>query len=320
MFELVIGGTSIPPVSPEYLQLKKLEYTGSAPTTWAGYENNIAFRPNKNEILLGGGDGYQYPFNLTNQSFGSRTSFPRKISYGSRFSEADSLDGYFVRWGLSSGSAVASAVYYNQNNSGSSVSVGSNGTSYFSQCTVGDNFYMFGGNYGRTVEATNDMKVFYSSGANKTIVSHGTVSQNMCPLLYNCHVGHTDKEIFVFGGVYSASSGNTISRDVWKYDLSTKAWSKVQTTTPVTIGTGTNAPFYAGKFWFLGATTVNGAVANKTLYSFQPASGAWKEEAVYDELETYRSGQLFVYKDKLYYVMPLKSQTYSQDIFTVNLK
>lgn len=316
MLEFMLSGGN--PKSSAYLQLTTLQYTGTPPG-WTGYTNNLIFQPNKKRFVLSGVDTYKYPFDLEANAFTARSSFPRTLSYGSRFSEADSLDGYLVRWGQSNGNYVASALYYNGNDVGINVPVSSTSTGYFHQCTVGDTFYLFGGTYGKSVEGTNDMRVFICSGSNTSIRTDGTVTTDMPVLTYNAYCGHTKDAIYMFGGVNSTSSGNSVTSDVWCYVLSTKRWSKVSTT-PIPISGGGNTPFYDGKFWFLGATASNTEASLQQLWSYRVSDGLWSLEADYAELAGCRNGSLFVYNDKLYYILPMVSGRLGTNIFTINLK
>ncbi|QXO10647.1 hypothetical protein pEaSNUABM48_00177 [Erwinia phage pEa_SNUABM_48] len=301
------------------LTLTELIYSGTPPTGWAGYSNAMIFDASKDRFMLHGpNDGKLYPFDLKTNSFSAPgTPASPTLRMGTRFSEVASNGGAALKWGIAGSNYTNDCYYVNSALNFYSTSSWTGNCSYLQQCLVGNVAYFFGGIYGQTVMNKNDMSVYQWNLLSTGITAHGTTT--MAPLTYNAYCGHDDVSIFIFGGAKSVSGSNTASTDVWRYLLAQKVWQKTANV-PFNLVGGQNAPYYDGKFWFLGATTANDTLLSQQLWSYEVYNATWKLEATYPELAGYRTGQQFVYDDKLYYVMPQNGGQVSTRIFTINLK
>lgn len=317
MLELMLGspGKSVPAV----LKLVDLPYTGTPPVGWSGSDNAIVFDPYLSRLALHGpNDGLLYPFELADSSFTppDTANKSNKLYAGTRFAETASNSGAAFKWGANAGRYQNDMLYVNSSLKFYTASTWAGNTAYHNQCTIGNNAYFFGGTYDTSVMGLRNMAVYVWNLLGTTITAHGTMT--MAPLTYDCFIGHDDASIFIFGGATSTSSSNTRTQEVWRYLLAQKAWQKVSNC-PFPIGGGMNTPYYDGKFWFLGATTISNHTSNKELWSYKVHDASWKLEATYPELSTYRTGQLFIYNDTLYYLFPRVSNLPSTKIFTIRL-
>lgn len=317
MLELMLGSPG--KSAPDVLKLVDLPYTGTPPVGWSGYSNAMIFDPYLSRVALHGpNDGLLYPFSLAGGSFSTPDSANKSnnLRMGTRFAETASNNGAALKWGINGSYYQNDMLYVNSSLKFYTASTWAGNTAYHNQCTVGNNAYFFGGGYGTSVVGLNNMAVYVWNLFSTGVTAHGTTT--MAPLTYNCFVGHDDISIFIFGGVTSASSGNAVTQEVWRYLLAQKTWQKVSNC-PFAISGGMNTPYYDGKFWFLGATTLNSTTLNGQLWSYKVYDASWKLEATYPELNTYRTGQLFIYNDTLYYFFPQVGSSPSTKIFTIRL-
>lgn len=317
MLEMVLGksGKSL----PDLLKLIDLPYTGTPPVGWNGYSHAMIFDPYLFRVVLHGpNDGLLYPFSLAGSSFSVPNSANKSnpMRMGTRFAETASNNGAAFKWGINGSSYLNDMYYVDSSLKFYSTSTWSGNTAYHNQCTVGNNAYFFGGVYGTSVQNLNNMAVYVWNLLSTGVTAHGSLA--MAPLTYNSYIGHDDVSIFIFGGATSTSSGNAITQEVWRYLLAQRVWQKVSNC-PFAITGGMNTPYYDGKFWFLGATITNSTALNGQLWSYKVYDASWKLEATYPELNAYRTGQLFIYKDTLYYFFPQLGGAPSDKIFTIRL-
>ncbi|QKE54478.1 hypothetical protein ACSA002_1640 [Salmonella phage vB_SalM_SA002] len=317
MLELMLGspGKSV----PNLLKLVELPYTGTPPVGWSGYSNAMIFDPYRfRAVLHGPDDGLLYPFELADSSFTppDTANKSNRLREGTQFAETSPMGGAVLKWGVSGSYYKTDMLYVNSSLKYYPASTWTGNAMYFNQCTIDATTYFFGGLYGSSVMSLNNMAV-YKFDLNGTGIN-SDASVTLAPLTYKCFIGHDDASIFIFGGAKSAASGNTVTQEVWRYLLAQKVWQKVSNC-PFPIGGGMNTPYYDGKFWFLGATTINNHTSNKELWSYKVHDASWKLEATYPELSTYRTGQLFIYNDTLYYFFPQVGSSTSTKIFTIRL-
>lgn len=318
MLELMLNSSGV-----VTMELKPRTYTGVAPSGFVPFSHPTILDPvRKRLLLLGYSDAKLYSLDLDTLTFSvPTTSSPvGGMRYGTRFTQASLAGGAALKYGISNttGSFAPNMYYVNSSLGFYTASTWTSNTQYHNQVVVGDDVYFFGGSYGYTTFASNTMAVYKWYLNSTALAAHGTVASGMPPLTYNGVLGTDGTDIYMFGGITSTSSGNASTSDVYKYTLASKSWSKIGTT-PFIMSTGLNTPYYAGKFWFLGATTTNGALWCKQLWSYTVTSGTWKLEATYPELENYRTGLLFLYGKTLYYFFPQLGGASSDKIFTIRL-
>lgn len=318
MLEMMLGSAG--ESKPDLLKLVDLSYSGTPPVGWNGYSNAMVYDPYRSRIALHGpSDGLLYPFDLASNTFATADPANRSNSLrmGTRFAETSPMGGAAFKWGINGSSYQSDMKYVNSDLKFYTASTWANNTSYHNQCTIGTNAYFFGGAYGTTVMGLNNMAVYMWNLNGTTLAAHGSVT--LAPLTHNAYIGHDDVSIFIFGGTTSNSSGSSLTKEVWRYLLAQKIWQKVSDCPFSGLTGGMNTPFYDGKFWFLGATTTNSSVLNGQLWSYKVYDATWKLEATYPELNNYRTGQLFIYNDTLYYFFPQIGSAATTTIFTIRL-
>lgn len=318
MLELLMAGG---PAAVKY-KLTEVIPSGTPPSGWTAYSNTSILDRTKNQFSAIGsttGDLITYDL-LTNKWNDPVSAASSPLRNGTSFAECGSGNlGAYVKWGIQSSSYNTRALYYSGGKFYAAATWTTN-CAYPLQCTVGNIAYIFGGQYAYSVDGNNTMAVRTYAMAGNQVALHGTTNPAAYPLRYNAAVGTDGKDIFVFGGVTSAQSGNTATKDILKYTVATKTWTLLANTMPITVGGGGNSPYYQGKFYFLGNATANGSAQNKSLWAYTVATGTWEQLVTFEELDGYRNGLLFIYNDLLYYVCPQLNSTIASRIWTVSLK
>lgn len=316
MLELMMGGNH--PATAG--KLKQLASNGTPPANFAPYTSTTMVDRSKNRVLAFSESAGQFtPFDLTTNTWGSAITTGFAIRQGTRV--IDSPDGTgLLKWGMQSGSYVARAMFMS-GDVAYAASGWSNTMNYPLQVTLNGVVYLFGGIWTYAVDGANTMGVRTYTLANNTAANHGTLNPTAVDLHYQSIVGTDGTNIFCFGGIKSTSGSNTIATDILKYTVASRQWSVLATTMPFVINGGGLAPYYNGKFYFLGSQVGNNLNANGNVYAYTVATGTWETLYSFPELIPYNRGTLFVMNDLLYYFCPMTtSNVATYNVFTISLK
>lgn len=303
---------------PAVGELKLLTVSGTRPTGWEPYTSaSIIDRTNNRIVTISSSNGNITNFDLLTNTWGSPINGGAMVlTYGTRGVEAYNGTAY-VKWGASNGSYVAKAMALTDN-AFTAANGWSNTMYYLNQILVGNTWYLFGGRYGYSVDGANTMAVRTFSGVN--IGTHGTTNPTEFQLRFNATLGTDGTDIYVFGGNTSASTGAALTNEILKYTIATKTWSKLPTVTGFSVGGGAMAPYYKGKFYFVGNSTTQGSVDNGWIWTYTVATGLFEKWIYFPELTIYRQGLVFIYNDLLYYFCPYKNNAGGvPDIYTISL-
>jgi len=184
------------------------------------------------------------------------------------------------------------------------------------QIVIGEIVYLFGGIPANSFNGARDMNVYYIDPDTQAVVAHGTTNPAVMMVMANSTLGYANGCIYLTGG--TTRTGNNVANNMttWRYELATKTWT--QLAAPLfRAHSGTQMPFYKGKFWLLGEydTGVSNA-GNAVLYSMDPVTGTMtKEIDWFSTMSVRRAGFLFVWDDKMYRFGPLSGATPTTDLW-----
>lgn len=317
MLEAILVGRGVSTSNAGKLTL--LTTTGIRAADWDPYPNAAVIdRTNDRIVVISNTSGNITNFDLLTNTWGSAINAG---GYGCQYGTGG-IEGYdgkaYIKWGQT-GRTLATRSMMLQADRLSATGGWPNTMLYFSQVLVADTWYLFGGSPNNTVDGVSLMGVRTFNGV---VSDHGTTNPEEFGVRYTGAVGTDGVDIYLFGGLAADSSGVglAMSNDILKYTIATKTWSKLPTKTGFPIGGREMAPYYQGKFYFVGNSAAQGSEDNTWVWTYSPSTGVFEKWLQFPELQVYRQGLIFIYDDKLYYFCPYKNGASGSDIYTITLK